>query len=265
MLARGGRWPRGSFAVSIPPNIAPPPIDLDLRGSFVPWRVDPSAAPAAVWLPSTALDSAVTTVVGGLRRWTGDGILGTIAVDMPGNDEIQQGIMAHLDALADSLAGDDGRPHVAIGLRSARLIGGRRHLAMLTAIRRLTEEWNLGIALDLTGAFDPQWEAEAAIVRLGKRLVLVRVGSRAIAPGPIDRDRVARRALRAAIERCPDVTVSIEPALPWWQVFSSSERGRSWLVSEERLRTWFSPLPADELPGSNQSRPNPSRRSRPPI
>lgn len=265
LLARGGPWPRGSFAVAIPPDVPPPPIDLDLRVRPLPWQAAPAVAPTSVWLSSGVLDMTVAAVVSGLRGQVGDAVPGTIAVDIPPDGDAHQGIMAHLDALAGALAGETGPPRVALGMRSTRLVGGRRHLATLTAIRRLAEEWNLGIALDLTGGFDPQWEAEAAIVRLGKRLVLLRVGSRAIGLGPIDRDRVARRAVRAAIERCPDLSISIEPTLPWWQVFASDERGRTWLESEERLRSWLAPPPADDRTGSDQTWPHPSWRSRPPI
>ena len=41
-------------------------------------------------------------------------------------------------------------------------------------LRYVAEEWEVHIALDLTGAIDPRWEAEAAILRLGERLRLVR-------------------------------------------------------------------------------------------
>lgn len=264
LLARGGPWPRGSFAVTLPPDDSPP-IDLDLRTRSLPWQGTMPGSPASIWLSAGALDTPAATVVSGLRDRIGDVVPGTIAVDPPADGDAHQGTMAHLVAIADALADESGSPRVVLALRSGRLVGGRRHLATLTAIRRLTEEWNLGVALDLTGGFDPQWEAEAAIVRLGKRLSLLRVGSRAIGPGPIDRDRVARRAVRAAIERCPDLSISIEPTLPWWRLFASDERGRVWLEAEERLRLWFAPPAGDDRAGSNQTWPHPSRRSRPPT
>ncbi len=218
-----------------------------------------------MWLPSVAFDMPVATVAAGLRARIGEAVPGTIAVDPPGDGDAHQDLLAHLDALATVLADDVGPPRVVLAIRTSRLVGGRRHLATLTALRRLTEEWNLGVALDLTGNFDPQWEAEAAIVRLGSRLALLRVGSRAIGPGPIDRDRVARRAVRAAIERCPHLSVSVQPTLPWWQAFASAERGRVWLEAEERLRSWFAPpIGADHL-DPDRTWPHPSRRSRPPL
>lgn len=265
MLARGGPWPRGSFAVSIPPDTAPPPIDLDLRARALSRHDGNIEKPASVWLSASVLDMPVAAIASRLRERVGDVVPGTIAVDPPTNGDAHQGTMAHLDALGGAFVGASGPPRVVLALRSARLIGGRRHLATLTALRRLTEEWNLGVALDLTGSFDPQWEAEAAIVRLGKRLVLLRVGSRALGPGPIDRDRVARRAVRAAIERCPDLSVSIEPTLPWWQLFAADERGRTWLEAEERLKLWFAPPPGNDRFGSDQVWRHPSRRSRPPT
>jgi len=62
-------------------------------------------------------------------------------------------------------------PRVAVGIRGA----DRGHLDQLRAIRRLAEEWDLDVALDLTGSVPRDWEAEAAIMRLLPRLALVRI------------------------------------------------------------------------------------------
>jgi hypothetical protein len=76
-------------------------------------------------------------------------------------------------------------------------------------MRRIAEEWDFGIALDLSGRFDPTWEAEAAIARLGNRLKLLRLSAAAPSRSAVGRDRVACRALHAAIERAAALEVAI--------------------------------------------------------
>ena len=100
---------------------------------------------------------------------------------------------------------------LALGLPSTSLRGGRPHLVQLGGIRRFTEEWDLSVAVDLSGQFDPTWEAEAAIARLGDRLSVLRISASAPSPGAVGRDRVACRALHAAIDREHVLDVAITP------------------------------------------------------
>lgn len=65
---------------------------------------------------------------------------------------------------------------LAIGLRASDFRHDRWHLDQLTSIRRMAEEWELDLALDLTGNISLAWEAEAAILRVFPRLVTVRLG-----------------------------------------------------------------------------------------
>jgi hypothetical protein len=173
-------------------------------------------------------------------------------------------VVARTAALGAACSGGHA-PRPMIGLRAAHLVGGRQHLALLTALRRLAEEWEVGFALDLTGPFDPQWEAEAAVVRLGKRLLLIRVGSAAIAPSPIDRARVARRALMAAIERAPHAALSIAPQVPWWRSFARDERWRAWLEAEQQLRRWMVPPTIDDVGLADPADRRSPRQSLPPA
>ncbi|MFT4036630.1 MAG: hypothetical protein QM692_00515 [Thermomicrobiales bacterium] len=96
-----------------------------------------------------------------------------------------------------------------IGLTAAHLRGGRPHLVQLGALRRFAEEWDLGLALDLTGRLDPTWEAEAAVTRLGPRLRLIRVRDSAPSRAAVGLDRVACRALHAALDREHPLVVAI--------------------------------------------------------
>jgi hypothetical protein len=103
---------------------------------------------------------------------------------------------------------------VAIGLTPSALRGGRSHLVQLSSVRRVAEEWDLGVALDLAGRFDPTWEAEAAISRIGRRLRLLRLTASAPSRSAVGRDRVACRALHAAIDRAENLEVAIAPSAP---------------------------------------------------
>jgi hypothetical protein len=79
----------------------------------------------------------------------------------------------------------------------------------LGALRHFAEEWDLGVALDLTGRLDPTWEAEAAVTRLGQRLQLLRVRDTTPSRNAVGLDRVACRALHAALDRESPLMVAV--------------------------------------------------------
>jgi hypothetical protein len=100
---------------------------------------------------------------------------------------------------------------VVLGLQSTALKGGRPHLVQLGGIRRYAEEWDLPVAIDLSGQFDPTWEAEAAVSRLGERLTILRINASAPSRAAVGRDRVACRALHAAMDRDQFLEVAVAP------------------------------------------------------
>ena len=100
---------------------------------------------------------------------------------------------------------------IVLGLPSAALKGGRPHLVQLGGIRRFAEEWDLTVAIDLSGQFDPTWEAEAAVARLGERLGILRINASAASRAAVGRDRVACRALHAAMDRDHFLEVAVAP------------------------------------------------------
>ena len=100
---------------------------------------------------------------------------------------------------------------IVLGLPSNALKGGRPHLVQLGGIRRFAEEWDLSVALDLSGQFDPTWEAEAAVARLGERLTILRINASAPSRAAVGRDRVACRALHAAMDRDHILDVAVAP------------------------------------------------------
>jgi hypothetical protein len=105
---------------------------------------------------------------------------------------------------------------VTLAIPARRLVGGRSHLVQLTALRRLAEEWDFEIALDLRGPIDPRWEAEAAIDRLGLRLTLIRL-STDVSGGPVSGPyRILRRVAGAALSQEQRIVFALVPAGPPW-------------------------------------------------
>lgn len=191
-------------------------IDIDAMTPLGAWLADRSGAldrpyihVRSIWIPMARLASRrdhrlITSLV---ERQ--DGRAPLIVAVMNGPVAVRelsramQAILASLNALP-----------LAIGLPANALRGGRPHLVQLGGLRRFAEEWELSMAVDLAGRFDPTWEAEAAMSRLGDRLSLVRVRSTAPSRTAVGQDRVACRALHAAIDRGQTVDVSICPARP---------------------------------------------------
>lgn len=132
---------------------------------------------------------------------------------------IQRMRQAHL------LAGQQRR--LLLAIRAPQLLGGRRHLADLTALRHLAEEWDLGIALDLVGNLDPTWEAEAAIVRLGNQLRLLRISTEATDRLAVGRSRVVARALGAALDLSVPPEIALLPTVPLIRAASARARAES--------------------------------------
>jgi hypothetical protein len=218
-------------------------LDLDLTpGSLIrntAGRLNPRSfarvRPSSLWIPDTALTTAPADVVVQLpAEWCSQGAP-LLVIDAPA---IPEGRFADLVAaakLAEAYrAATDGQ--LVLGLRARHLAGGRRHLAQLTLLRRSLEEWDLSLALDLSGSFDPQWEAEAAMLRIGSRLALLRIGADALSPAAIDRARVARRALRTAFELSAELPVALAPQRSWWRRLLPNDDRARWNDDLVRLR-----------------------------
>lgn len=89
---------------------------------------------------------------------------------------------------------------MTIALRPRQLAGGRDHLTEIAALRRFAEEWDLDVALDLSGPVDPRWEAEAAILRLMPRLQVIRFGPLTRGQWHGTEPRLATRVLSCAAD-----------------------------------------------------------------
>jgi hypothetical protein len=157
-----------------------------------------------IWLPAGELRSLRSRRLIERIAETQPDVFPRIVATLPSGATFHD-LMRHLDLLNQSW-------RVVLGIPSATLKGGRPHLVQLGGIRRFAEEWDLSVAVDLSGQFDPTWEAEAAIARLGERLSLLRISASAPSRAAVGRDRVACRALHAAIDGDHILEVAVAPA-----------------------------------------------------
>lgn len=125
---------------------------------------------------------------------------------------------------------------IAVGIRAVDFANDRRHLDQLVATRRMAEEWDLDIALDLTGNVSLNWEAEAAIVRLMPRLSLVRLHSWIAGDGSgrsRDRQAIALRTIAMLADQGYAGSISILPhPAPWWSMTAHAGSGPEALARE---------------------------------
>jgi hypothetical protein len=163
----------------------------------------------SLWVPAGDIHSpASRRLIGDIASRQSDSCLSVVATLPAG---------ATLNELATHFARPEGVHNslpVVLGLPSTALKGGRPHLVQLGVIRRFAEEWNLSVAIDLSGQFDPTWEAEAAVSRLGERLTKLRISASAPSRAAVGRDRVACRALHAAMDRDHFLEVAVAPVKP---------------------------------------------------
>jgi hypothetical protein len=160
----------------------------------------------SLWVPASELQSpASRRLIQDIANRQSDSCLSIVATLPAG---------ATLNELATHLALSGGvlkSLPVILGLPSSALRGGRPHLVQLGGVRRFAEEWDFSVAIDLSGQFDPTWEAEAAVSRLGERLTKLRISASAPSRAAVGRDRVACRALHAAMERDHFLEVAVAP------------------------------------------------------
>jgi hypothetical protein len=252
-------------------RIGNPALDLDLAPGS-PARMAARApamsafaalAPTSIWLPERSSGAAGAAPGHGVdlpASWLEHGPP-LIVIDLPPLPEGRFVDFVQIASAAEHYRRSSGGA-IALGLRARHLEGGRRHLARLTLLRRSLEEWGLGVALDLSGPFDPQWEAEAAILRLAGRVALIRVGTLALSPAAVDRSRVARRALRTAFEVSPTLPVALSSSRRWWQRFGQ-DNAADWIEATARMDGYRIEARHIELPprwdstrSPNQSNPS---------
>ena len=237
-------------------------VDLDLGA--LPGRPDPRALARrsdvtgmpvqAVWAPRVVdgplhgwrLRRTLELVVG-LVEATG---APTVVVDRaePGGGRDRG---APIRALRDSLP---PATRLTVTLRPRHLAGTRAHLTQLTALRRLAEEWDHDLALDLLGPIDPGWEAEAALARLLPRLTLIRFGPLESRPPGRGRSRVTARVLAAAVDAGFGGVASLvvrPPALQgFWRPALTAACAETGRLLRDRFMGPHASLPFDAFPES---------------
>lgn len=159
-------------------------LDLDLRTAWLPplWHQIASrdqqstVRMRSLWLPATLSGfrveqrhARITELLAHGRDQLG---LREIIVPRLTAESNEVNLTSEIRALAKS---SSGVIRIAIGVRAAAIMRHADHLDRIAAIRRTVEEWEYGVALDLTGDIPTGWEAEAAVARLIHRLTVVRL------------------------------------------------------------------------------------------
>lgn len=197
--------------------------------------------PIAVWLPDDAMHRASSGSGLTFTLPTAQSDAVTIVLPFPVGMEWRPASLTLAARLVSDAAEQFGNACVpTIGLRPAQLVGGRRHLTDMSVLRRVCEEWGIRVAIDATTVADLGWEAEAAVARLGTRLGMLRIGTRGANSHATGHDRVARRALAAAIDAPQPVTISLlpQPGLLWR--FSVDRCADAWCASAAWLSDYRS-------------------------
>ena len=126
---------------------------------------------------------------------------------------------------------------IGVALRPGDLEGSRAHLSGLTNLRRMAEEWDFDIAIDMNGVVDPRWEVEAALQRLLPRLALVQVGSAAGGQQGSVQGRLASRAVSFLLDQSFTGEISLAPALPLISAFQVSALISALAAEEATIRS----------------------------
>jgi len=202
-------------------------IDLDLtrwwtrrrHAHFAPLPNARNQALRSLWLPAASLTARDGSL--SLAPWlrhlllTHSEIIVIVADDGEALGDQLRGRRFEQASRLKTLLGD--RHRVAIGVRAATHAAGRAHLMRLRALRSLTEEWELGLALDLAHADDWQWEAEAAVFHASPNLDVIRVALPGASFDAHVRSRLTARTVAAAVDAGFNGIFSLAPHLSFWQ------------------------------------------------
>ncbi|MEA2530429.1 MAG: hypothetical protein QOG89_2073 [Thermomicrobiales bacterium] len=216
-------------------------VDLDLTGSALRRRLTHAKSLSdlsdvlSTWIPPTngSLDDLLA------RAWSPRGSL--VVVDeergsMP-NGKRQLGAAIRLRGVVPAST------RVALAIRPRNPEAGRAHLTRLALLRNLAAEWDLDLALDLSGPVDWLWEAEAAVYRLGPRLRLLRITFPLPTLDAHTRSRLTQRTLAASVDTAFDGLIAVVCPMPIWQWRASSALERSTRTAVERLAGRFGITP----------------------
>lgn len=227
---------------------APSPASFSSRQDTALVRLRSAWIPGSITGPLTAqrtarfwsfLEHAVTQM--GLRT-----------AILPRSSEVTRGEFLGAELRQRIVAEAHGGVRLAIGVRGSVIYRGHDQLAQLQTLRHAAEEWDLDIALDLTGDVPHYLEAEAAVLRLLPKLTLVRIPSWVSTSGELNTDDpISRRVVAILADQGYTGTISITPArsplqLPGTHAYPSmsDEWTRSLILDQyDRQRTNDRPTP----------------------
>lgn len=221
-------------------------IDLDLRSTWIAPSWTRLAADAShsmtrvrsTWIAGVIAGPAsrsrllrLTTLLRGCKNELG---LRTIVIPRAAHLRRGSSIGPSIREIVSDRSNTSAR--IAVGIRAIDFADDRRHLDQLVATRRLAEEWDLDIALDLTGNVSLNWEAEAAVIRLMPRLTLVRlrpwIASDGSGPSE-DRQAIALRTVAMLADQGYTGSISLVPRPdPWWKIPAAEGAGAETLTRD---------------------------------
>lgn len=197
--------------------------DLDVRSAWrmpavdqlrIAHRNEPVRI-RSIWLPSgmTGLFARIRTEdLTELMRVSRDDF-GLQTLILPRDRVGNGGDAIHLKTARDLASRRTGRKiRLALGLQASDFRHDRWHLDQLLGLRRMAEEWDLDLALDLSGNVSPTWEAEAAVLRVLPALTVVRLGQWRTADGGMiasQEAQVAHRTIAILADQGYAGTISI--------------------------------------------------------
>ena len=236
-------------------------IDLDLRRALIlptPQALGRAGDQSLVRIRSAWIPGAINGPLASSRSdalWTAlrhaATHLGLRTVVMPHRSEVTRGDWLGAESRRTFREGSLGMVRHAIGIRGASIQRGHEQLRQLQMLRHAAEEWDLDLALDLTGEVPHYLEAEAAILRLIGRLTLVRIPSWVSANGELNTaDPISRRVVSILADQGYTGTISIVPMRPPWQVSwqppapTSSEEWTRAMILDQYARQRSDDLPA---------------------
>ncbi len=132
---------------------------------------------------------------------------------------------------------------IALAIRPRNPEAGRAHLARLSLLRNVAEEWDLDLALDLSGSVDWLWEAEAAVFRLAPRLRLLRIAFPSPTLDTQTRSRLTQRTIASCVDIGFDGVIAVVCPIPFWRWRSLTALERSVNTAVERLSSRFGIAP----------------------
>jgi len=216
-------------------------LDLDLRSTLLapswehiaPFADEETIRIRSVWLPTAVTGLAREQRSRRLNAFLQHGVNGyglrqVIVPRLLPNDDSGvsiPGLVRHLTKQSNGVI------RLAIGVQAESLIQEPDHLDRITAIRRSVEEWDLDIALDLTGDISARWESEAAVAKMLPRLTLVRLESWVRRDGTVDtslRGQLAARTIAMLCDQGYTGIISVNPRATSWLGHASHAATAAW-------------------------------------